>query len=165
MSAIASKITSLTIVYSTVYSHIKENIKAPRHWPLWGKFTGDRWIPIQRASNAENVSIWWRHHVLSICPFQWLVSTAPGTLPPTAPLRLTTTNLWAPSTCPVFHTKILDALADSEQTTTKFTKWCVSYDECISVVNRSNQRVLGFSLSLNYHTLGLCSLTDPTLAI
>ena len=26
-------------------AHIKENIKAPRHWPLWGKFTGDRWIP------------------------------------------------------------------------------------------------------------------------
>ena len=24
---------------------IKENIKAPRHWPLWGDFTGDRWIP------------------------------------------------------------------------------------------------------------------------
>ena len=24
---------------------IKENIKAPRQWPLCGKFTGDRWIP------------------------------------------------------------------------------------------------------------------------
>ena len=24
---------------------IKENIKAPRHWPLWGEFTSDRWIP------------------------------------------------------------------------------------------------------------------------
>ena len=23
----------------------KENIKAPRHWPLLGEFTGDRWIP------------------------------------------------------------------------------------------------------------------------
>ena len=23
---------------------IKENIKAPRHWPLCGEFTGDRWI-------------------------------------------------------------------------------------------------------------------------
>ena len=21
-----------------------KNIKAPRHWPMWGKFTGDRWI-------------------------------------------------------------------------------------------------------------------------
>ena len=24
---------------------IKENIKAPRHWPLCGEFTGDRWLP------------------------------------------------------------------------------------------------------------------------
>ena len=23
----------------------KKNIKAPRHWPLWGEITGDRWIP------------------------------------------------------------------------------------------------------------------------
>ena len=41
---------------------IKESIKAPRHWPLWGEFTEDRWIPRTEASNAENVSIWWRHH-------------------------------------------------------------------------------------------------------
>ena len=26
-------------------AQIKENIKAPRHWPLLGEFTGDRWIP------------------------------------------------------------------------------------------------------------------------
>ena len=30
--------------------------KTPRHWPLWGGF------PLQRVSNAENVSIWWHHH-------------------------------------------------------------------------------------------------------
>ena len=23
----------------------QRNIKAPRHWPLWAEFTGDRWIP------------------------------------------------------------------------------------------------------------------------
>ena len=46
MGAMASQITSLTIVYSTVYSDAdKKNIKAPRHWPLCGEFTGDRWIP------------------------------------------------------------------------------------------------------------------------
>ena len=46
MSAMASQITSLTIVYSTVYSDTdKKNIKAPRHWLLWGEFTGHRWIP------------------------------------------------------------------------------------------------------------------------
>ena len=26
-------------------AQIKENIKAPRHWPLRGEITGDRWIP------------------------------------------------------------------------------------------------------------------------
>ena len=30
--------------------------------PLWGELTGHRWIPLIRASNAENVSIWWRYH-------------------------------------------------------------------------------------------------------
>ena len=47
-------------------AEIKENIKALRLWPLWGEFTGDRWIPAQRASNAENVSIWWRHHGMCV---------------------------------------------------------------------------------------------------
>ena len=28
-----------------VLTLIKENIKAPRHWPFCGEFTGDRWIP------------------------------------------------------------------------------------------------------------------------
>ena len=28
-----------------VQAQIKYNIKAPRLWPLWGEFTGDRWIP------------------------------------------------------------------------------------------------------------------------
>ena len=57
MSAMASQIPILTF-----QAQIKENIKAPLHRPLWGEFTGDLWIPAQRASNAENVSIWWRHH-------------------------------------------------------------------------------------------------------
>ena len=49
-----------------IQAQIKENIKAMRHWPLLGKFTGDRCeFPAQMASNAENVYIWWRHHVLS----------------------------------------------------------------------------------------------------
>ena len=46
-----------------IQTQIKENIKAPRHWPLCGEFTADRWIPRTMASNAENDSIWWRNHV------------------------------------------------------------------------------------------------------
>ena len=45
-----------------IQTQIKENIKAPRHWPLCGEFTGTGEFPAQRASNAENASIWWRHH-------------------------------------------------------------------------------------------------------
>ena len=30
---------------AVIQAQIKENIKAPRHWPWWGEFTGDRWIP------------------------------------------------------------------------------------------------------------------------
>ena len=52
MGTLASQITSLTIVYSTVYLGADKK-KYPRHWPLWGAFTVD----------TENVSIWWRHHV------------------------------------------------------------------------------------------------------
>ena len=29
-----------------VRAQIKENIKAPSHWLLWGESTGDRWIPL-----------------------------------------------------------------------------------------------------------------------
>ena len=44
---------------------IKENIKDPRHWPLWGEFTGDRWIPLTKGQWRGNASIWWRHHGLN----------------------------------------------------------------------------------------------------
>ena len=32
-----------------VQAQIKENIKALRHWPLWGESTGDRWIPFTKG--------------------------------------------------------------------------------------------------------------------
>ena len=46
-------------------AQIKENIKAPRHWPLCGEFTGPGEFPAQRTSNAEKVSIWWRYHLMN----------------------------------------------------------------------------------------------------
>ena len=48
ISAMASQIISLTSVNSTICSGAdqrKQNIKALRHWPLWGEFIGGRWIP------------------------------------------------------------------------------------------------------------------------
>ena len=45
---------SLTVVYSTVIqAQIKENIKAPRHWPLCGEFTCHRWIPRTKGQLRE----------------------------------------------------------------------------------------------------------------
>ena len=60
MSPMASQITSLTIVYSPIYSGTDQRKhQTLRHWPMCGEFTED---PAQMASNAENVSIRWRHH-------------------------------------------------------------------------------------------------------
>ena len=63
MGTIASQITSLTIVFSSVYldtdqrKHQSSALLAfVGNSPEAGEF------PAQMASNAENVSIWWRHH-------------------------------------------------------------------------------------------------------
>ena len=64
MSAMSSQITSLTIVYSSVYSGADQRkhyssaslafVREIHRWPVNS--------PSQRASNAENASVWWRHH-------------------------------------------------------------------------------------------------------
>ena len=63
MGAMASQITTLTLVYSTVYSEADQRkhqgsasrafVRGIHRWPMK--------IPAQRSSNAENTSIWWRH--------------------------------------------------------------------------------------------------------
>ena len=68
MGAMASQITSLTIVhikYATVYSNANQRkyhssaslvfVRGIHRWPVNS--------PAQMPSNAEKVSIWWRHHV------------------------------------------------------------------------------------------------------
>ena len=57
MGAMASEITSLTIVYSTVYTGAD---KGKHQSSASGEFTGDQWIP--RTNGQENVSIWWHHY-------------------------------------------------------------------------------------------------------
>ena len=47
MAAVASQITSLTLRVTS---------------PCAGKSPVTAEFPAQKASNAENVSIWWRHH-------------------------------------------------------------------------------------------------------
>ena len=65
MGEIASQITSLTIVYSTVYSEKTSKLRVTGLCA--GKSPGTGEFPPQMASNAENVSICWRHHVNMIC--------------------------------------------------------------------------------------------------
>ena len=64
MCAMVSQITSLTIVYLTISSGTDQrkhqnsmSLASVRNLPVTGEF------PAQRSSDAENVSIWWRHHV------------------------------------------------------------------------------------------------------
>ena len=52
-----------------IQAHIKENIKAPRHWPLCGEFPSE--FPAQMTRDAENVSIWWRRHAKAYTSIQY----------------------------------------------------------------------------------------------
>ena len=65
MGMIASQITSLTIVHSAVYSDADQRKHQSPASPAFVRRihrgpTGE--FPAQMASNAENDSIWWRHH-------------------------------------------------------------------------------------------------------
>ena len=65
MGAMASQITSLTIVYSTVYSDADQrNIKAPRHWPLCGEIhrgpvnSPHKWPVTRKMFPFDDVIMW-----------------------------------------------------------------------------------------------------------
>ena len=63
MGAMASQITGHTIVYLIVYSGADKKTSKLRVTSLCvGNSPGNGEFPAQMASNAENVSIWWRHH-------------------------------------------------------------------------------------------------------
>ena len=55
---------------SRFFAHpfVHQSIKVPCHWPLWGKPLVTGGFPSQRASDAKNGSIWWRHHVMTTRP-------------------------------------------------------------------------------------------------
>ena len=69
MGTKASQITSLEIVYSTIYSGTdkKNTSKLCVTGLCVGNSPGTGVFPAQMTSNAENVSIWWRHHVSMSC--------------------------------------------------------------------------------------------------
>ena len=73
MSVMASQLTGVSVVYSTVCSPAGQRKTSKvrviglceGNSPVTGEF------PAQRASNAEGVSIWWRHHDHSSCGDWW----------------------------------------------------------------------------------------------
>ena len=56
-SAMASQITSVSTVRSTVGSGPHKKVKSPRHWSLCGNSPVSCEFPAQKASKAENVNI------------------------------------------------------------------------------------------------------------
>ena len=76
MGTMASQITSVAIVYSTVYSGAdqrKHKSSASLAFCV-GNSLGNGEFPAQMASNAESVSIWWRHHVWLIFKIDYVIT-------------------------------------------------------------------------------------------
>ena len=83
MGTIASQITSLTIVFSAVY--LDTDQRKHKSSASLALVRGIHRRPVnspQMASNAENVSIWWRHHVRSsyVCQLHCCRGSCPGCL-------------------------------------------------------------------------------------
>ena len=71
IGAMASQIISLKLFTQPfIQTQIKENIKAPLRVTglCVGNSPGTGEFPAQMVSNAENVSIWWRHHEIASVP-------------------------------------------------------------------------------------------------
>ena len=90
MDVMASQITTLTSVYSTVYTDADQR-KHQRSMSLAFVLGGNSLVtgefPAQMASNRENVSIWLRHHVycmvhlmVGLCASLWSTSLSLGQL-------------------------------------------------------------------------------------
>ena len=70
MGTMASQITGVSIVYSIVCSDADQRkhqssatlafVRGIHRWRVTGK------LPAQKASDMEDISIWWRHHTANI---------------------------------------------------------------------------------------------------
>ena len=91
MGSMAYLITSWVFTQPLIQAQIKETPKLPVTDLCAGNSPGTDEFPAQMASNAENVSIWWRHHVpmvrcsdMNYIPYKldWFVAF-PGKCPKT----------------------------------------------------------------------------------
>ena len=80
MGAMASQITRLTVIYSTVFfgCRSKKTSKFCVTGLCAGNSPGTREFPTQMANIAENVSIWWRHHAMIFCCLKQLLYPMQG---------------------------------------------------------------------------------------
>ena len=111
MSSMASEITDVYVVYSTACSGAdqRKHQSSALQAFVMGILPATNEFPAQRASNAENVSIWLRHHALAALDivseaFQPLNELPPGRLAETV-LVLTTDFgliLYETKNCEVF---------------------------------------------------------------
>ena len=96
MGAITSQITGVSIVYSTVCPGADQrNIKAPRHWPSWGEFTGDQWKPRTEGQ--------WRGKFFHLMTSSWFVHAISLTYlcrRRPAMTRRATSDIWVPQVVP-----------------------------------------------------------------
>ena len=109
MGAIASQITSLTIVYSTLFRRRSTKTSKLRVTGLCaGISPGTGEFPAQMASNAENVSIWWRHHdTLVFIPGYYLLQYSnPRLFPKCTHLKSQPHELYPVYCCEVCNIKI-----------------------------------------------------------
>ena len=68
----AFQITGVSIAGSTVYSGADQrNHQSSASLAFVRESNGDRWIPLTKASNAVNVSIWWHYHGSS---YDWAIN-------------------------------------------------------------------------------------------
>ena len=72
MSVMVSQITRVSIVYCLFRRRSKKTSKVSVTGLCAGNSPGTGEFPAQRASNAENVSIWWHHHVDSLAMHEYL---------------------------------------------------------------------------------------------
>ena len=67
-------------IFPVISGNTKENTKAPRHWALWGEFTGDRWIPLTKGQQRGKcfhlmTSPWYYHSATSFSSVYSTVSS------------------------------------------------------------------------------------------